>query len=265
MRFRLSTRPQNPTKAPRADRTQVTTASRGPISLLRAPQTDAGNPATATTDEPIDLGADGVSDFSIAGRGAEAGSRSLSLAGGAVTPAPSDNVGMARQRGQATSGLRRGVIAGVVVAVAIVAAALLLRPTVDQGSPSLDAAAIPTSVESAPIPGTRAAAVAPTPNAEISVRLRLGADSSQGYRDTLRAAVEAAGYGGVEIRAMPFPVDRSRVQFYDPADRPAAEALSRALVPVTGAPLELRDLGPIAGPDEAGSIDAWLIAGPEEG
>ncbi len=157
------------------------------------------------------------------------------------------------------------MLAGLIVAAALVVLALLLRPTAEGAAPAADAAAVPTAVASAPAPDPVAAATATTPVAAVSVRLRLGPDPSDAYRDALRAAVELAGYAAVEVRSMPFPVERSRVQFYDPADRPAAEALARALAPLTGGLAEMRDLGPIAGPDEAGSLDAWLVDEPADG
>lgn len=171
--------------------------------------------------------------------------------------------GVAPMRAPASSDLRRGVVAGLIVAVALVVLALAMRPGVGDSASAPAAAAVPTALGSAPVlaPATTTGLVA-TPARDITVRLRLGPGFSDAYGASLRSAVDAGGYASVELRSMPYPVDRPRIQFYDPADRPAAEALARALAPLTGELVETRDLAPIARPDEAGSVDVWLAAQP---
>ena len=155
-----------------------------------------------------------------------------------------------------------GIIAGLVVAVALVVMAVMLRPSGDGGAEAAGASSeVPTAIGPGPAPApAEAEATASTPVSEVTVRLRLGPDQPDSFRDALRAAIDASGYAAMEFREMPYPVDRPRIQYYAPSDQAAAEALSRTLAPVTGGPVEIRDLGEIAEAGQAGSIDAWLAA-----
>jgi len=156
--------------------------------------------------------------------------------------------------------LRRAVLVGAAIALLIVLAALMARSGADDAAAASDAAApaVATALGSGPVPAEPQTAA--TPPSETLVRLRLGPGVSEPRRAALSGAVSAAGYGAVEVREMPFPVEVSRIEFFSPEDRDAAEALGRALAPLTGAMPEVRDLaGNSAG--EPGRIEAWLTEG----
>jgi hypothetical protein len=149
--------------------------------------------------------------------------------------------------------LRRAVAVGLTLAAAIVALAVAFRPGGTDPTP--------VDVATAPIP---APAVAPdagtpaTPVADVSVRLRVGPDMPEARLAEVRQAVEAAGFAGVDLTAMPFAIERPRIEFYRPADRAAAEALAAALSPLTAGGLDLRDLGEAAPSAEPRRLDLWL-------
>jgi hypothetical protein len=152
--------------------------------------------------------------------------------------------------------LRVAVALGLAVALAIVAAAVVLRP-----APAATGPAAPTALGSGPLPAARTADEAAPPSTPVAasrVWLRHGPDLPAARLASLAAAIEAAGYGGLELAPMPFPIDRPRVEFFHPADRAAAEALGRTLAALTGAPLDVRDLGEATLGAEPGRLDLWI-------
>lgn len=167
------------------------------------------------------------------------------------------------RQSSAMTEMRRAVALGLVLAAAIVALALVLRPapaeTSDLPSPGLS----PTALGSGPVPDlTTAADVPSTSVADASVRLRFGTDAPAGQGETFAEAARAAGYQTVSLQEMPIPVSRSRIEFFSGADRQAAEALAEALAPIAGGTMEMRDLSTMAGSAEPGRIEAWIGATP---
>lgn len=152
--------------------------------------------------------------------------------------------------------LRAAVAVGLLTAVTIVALAVAFRPA------SLDVAVepeVPTALGSGPVP---APAATPAPQstavAAASVRLRVDSELSETRRAALEAAVDAAGYGGLEVAEVSSPIDRSRIEFFHPADQAAAEALARSLAPLTGGPVAVHDLSGVTLGAEPGRIDVWV-------
>lgn len=172
----------------------------------------------------------------------------------APAPAP-PLVSPAAQPAPASRGLRQlraAVAVGLLTAAAIVALAVAFRPA------SLDVPVEPegpTALGSGPVP---AQAPASTAVAAASVRLRVDSDLSETRRAALSAAVDAAGYGGLEVAEVSSPIDRSRIEFFHPADEAAAEALARSLAPLTGGPVSVHDLSGVTLGAEPGRIDVWV-------
>ena len=93
-----------------------------------------------------------------------------------------------------------------------------------------------------------------------SVRLRTGPKFAEADRDRLAAALGDAGVPGVQIEALPFKVATSRVGYYLPEDRAAAEALAALVGPMLsyGGPLAVRDYGALLDSPQAGRLDLWV-------
>lgn len=155
--------------------------------------------------------------------------------------------------------LWRAVVLGLAVAAAIVALALAVRPAAAPAGDEAPAAA--TALGSGPTPlvvASAATEAAATPVAQTRVRLRLSPGLSPDDVQAFAAAARAAGYAAVDPMTMPAEAPRSRIEYFAPADRAAAEALARALAPAAGELIETRNLADLAGPDSAGRIEAWI-------
>lgn len=137
------------------------------------------------------------------------------------------------------------VAAASLLAIAIVVAAILLRP---------DAPA-QRAVEAGPEP--LAAAVADLP----TMRLRVGPGFPQERQAEILDILAEAGHGTVLVESIPFTIAVSRVGYYRPEDRAAAADLARlvspALDPPTGT-IAVRDYAELI-PDAApGRLDLWI-------
>lgn len=161
--------------------------------------------------------------------------------------------------------LALGIAGGLAAALALVVGALLLRPDTDP--PAAPVAAPPPQAEApaAPNSGKVAAASAPSPEdaAALSgiteIRLRLGPGFPDDRRDALVAALKTAGLTGVTVEAVPVAVAASRVGYYLPADRAAAEALARLVAPnLGGRSINARDYQGLMPSPVAGRLDLWI-------
>lgn len=183
----------------------------------------------------------------VAGREDDAHNRSEARPAPVLELAPP--VAPARPRTSGSGQLLIAVITGLVLALAMVALALHFRPV--PGVTDVPAARVETAALD---PAPPAAA---TPVADAAVRLRFGPGLPEAERTVLREAVLASGFAAVDLSPLPFPVDRARIEYFRPADRPAAENLAAALQPLAGE-IDLRDLTETDGAAEPGRIDAWL-------
>jgi len=140
---------------------------------------------------------------------------------------------------------------GCLVAAGGVAVALLLRPE----APGLAEAPAPAAE-----PATEAAPADPALAAVGSVRVRVHEGLASARRDAIVAALADGGIVEVEVEALPFPVETSRVGFFVAADRAAAEALARRLEPLVtpGTLLTVRDYGKLVDDPEPGRLDLWV-------
>jgi hypothetical protein len=155
--------------------------------------------------------------------------------------------------------LRRAIAIGLILAAALVGAAIALRP-----APEESAALAAPQLAAAAGESLRVAGVGPVAAADVSILLRLDPGTPPERRDALDAAAEAAGYGLVEHTLMPLTVARSRIEYFASEDRAAAEALARALAPLTGGQLDARSLADVSGAGEAGRIDVWIATRPQD-
>ena len=167
---------------------------------------------------------------------------------------------------------------GVVFAAGCVGLALLFQPEspTPETVPAPAARAAPETVgEAVESPGAEPmraataaageAAAAPAPGPETlagvtNVRLRTGTGFADAERDAVVSALAGAGLADVPVEALPFKVATSRVGYYRPDDRAAAEALAAFIAPVLGlaAPLAVRDYGQLLEDAEAGRLDLWI-------
>lgn len=177
---------------------------------------------------------------------------------------------------------------GAAVAVAIVIAAVLLRPG-DGALPSEDsraasavpdAAAVDNTVAatgSAPASGgaasgegSNASGASSTPDMSRKVadpallpvqvvRLRIGPEVDNSHRESLVAALEAAGVPEVVVEPLPFRIATSRIGYYRDADLGAAQALARVISPALGpATIGVRDYGELLTDPQPGRLDLWI-------
>ena len=164
---------------------------------------------------------------------------------------------------------------GAFVAVAIVVAAVVLRP--GEGAPP--AASEATAEQSgqdvaAQANGTPAATpeqagtAAPPPHAVAdpalapvrTVRLRIGPEVDDPRRDDLVAALKASGVPEVVVEPLPFRIATSRIGYYRDGDLPAAEALARVISPAVGdgGTIGVRDYGELLTDPQPGRLDLWI-------
>lgn len=91
------------------------------------------------------------------------------------------------------------------------------------------------------------------------IRLRLGPGFPEDRRDALVAGLKAAGLAGVTVEAVPVAVAASRVGYYLPGDRAAAEALARLVAPdLGGRSISARDYQGLMPSPVAGRLDLWI-------
>lgn len=171
-----------------------------------------------------------------------------------------------------------GITGGLAAAIAIFAGALVLRPGGRDGTESTvsapgqaeapaetagtaPAGAAPAAPESASAP----AANPPSPEdvAALSgiteIRLRLGPGFPESRRDTLVDALDKAGLKGLAVETVPVAVAASRVGYYLPGDREAAEALARLVAPYLGGrSINTRDYQGLMPTPVAGRLDLWI-------
>ena len=90
-----------------------------------------------------------------------------------------------------------------------------------------------------------------------TVHLRIGAGLRAAERERIETALSAAGYGTVVVHEMPFTISRSRVGYFQEADRAFAEALITALHGSQDL-IELRDYSKLVALPEPGRLDLWI-------
>lgn len=234
-------------------------AGPGPVSA--APEgRDATLAAQASPNGPASVEMAPPAAGTLPGGAAGPGRSTAPLGSDAAPRRPIVKGGAPRRR-SGVADLRRAILAGLLLAVGIVGLALFLRPAPGETTLAPEATEVRRYIGSGPAQAEGgAAAPASTPAADALVRLRLDPDLTAARRDALGAAARAAGYRAVKVLPMPVPIERSRIEYFAPADRAAAEALARALAPVTGGLVEMRDLGGVGGATEPGRIDAWLAS-----
>lgn len=147
----------------------------------------------------------------------------------------------------AAGGARREIalalVVGLAIAAAIVAGAVYLRPS-----------GTPTALGSGPVPAqTRA----DTPVSDVSVRIRLPGNAPAPKIEALRGALSAAGFHRVDVETRNTPIEETRIDYFRPEDRAAAEALAEAVAPLVGGPLAAQAVS-ATGPVSAGRVDLWM-------
>jgi hypothetical protein len=116
-------------------------------------------------------------------------------------------------------------------------------------------AAMVAETAGAALPAIGRAAVA---GAEPSLTMRVSAETAQGRVDGLVAAIGAAGFA-VDVARVPFRIEATRIGYFHPDDRAAAEALRAALA--SGGPnaaAELRDYRGVLPAAAPGSLELWI-------
>ena len=93
-----------------------------------------------------------------------------------------------------------------------------------------------------------------------NVRLRTGTGFAATEHDAVISALASAGLSNVQAEPLPFAVASSRVGYYRPEDKPAAEALAAYIGPVLGqaGPIAVRDYGQLLDNAEPGRLDLWI-------
>lgn len=225
------------------------------------------------------------------GAGAESAPPAPAAAPAAATPVSShaELTPVRPARGSQLRGMAIWVGLGALVAIAIVVAAVLLRPgqtepepasteasTPVTGTPAASpsppaatsAAGTPGPVEAASAPKAEGAAP-PDPDRRVAdpalvpvriVRLRIGPEVDDARRDSLVADLKDAGVPEVIVEPLPFRIATSRIGYYRDADLPAAQALARVISPGlgAGAPIGVRDYGELLTDPEPGRLDLWV-------
>jgi hypothetical protein len=177
--------------------------------------------------------------------------RSAPREGAAAQPAPADPVAPRPVSPDPVRGAppRRSVAVwiglGCLAAAGFVAVALLLRPDV----PSL-----------AEVPAVAPAAADPALAGVGSVRVRASEVLAPARREAIVAALTDGGIAEIEVEALPFAVETSRIGYYLAPDRAAAEALARLVAPLVapGGALPVRDYSQLVDDPEPGRLDLWI-------
>ena len=160
---------------------------------------------------------------------------------------------------------------GALAAVAIVIAAVLLRPgeaTVPDTAPEQRGGSVTASPSAEGSTAGPTSEAASTPHAVAdpalapvrTVRLRIGPEVDDARRDDLVAALRAAGLPEVVVEPLPFRIATSRIGYYRDTDLPAAEALARVISPAIGggATIGVRDYGELLSDPQPGRLDLWI-------
>lgn len=196
-------------------------------------------------------------------------------AGPQVQPAAGRETGYGPRPHVARTGQLRGVAIwiglGAFVAAAIVAAAVLFRPSeqppeAEQVAPAVDAPADGAAdggsapvTEPAPAGPARQVADAALLPVRV-VRLRIGPEVGETRRDALVSALKGAGVPEVVVEPLPFRIATSRIGYYRDDDLAAAQALARAISPTVGdgSAIGVRDYGELLTDPEPGRLDLWI-------
>ena len=133
-------------------------------------------------------------------------------------------------------------------------------------SPSLAATEAAAQDEASPQPseGNPAATEVDAPSIPPGMappRLRVAQDLPRARRDTIIAALRAAGYGEPDLEVLPFPIAVSRVGYYRPQDQEAAETLATflgGLLDPEGRTVRVRDYGVLADGEPPRRLDIWI-------
>lgn len=156
-----------------------------------------------------------------------------------------------RRSGGSRREIGLALVVGFVIAAAIVAGAVYLRP-----APG-DAPAM-TALGSGPTPDAQASQVAATPVSDVTVRLRLPAGVDAARPQALRDALAAAGFARVEVSTLTQPIGAARVDYAHPEDRAAAETLAQALAPLAGGALAAEALPGSTDAGPVGHVNLWI-------
>ncbi|HRW14494.1 hypothetical protein [Amaricoccus sp.] len=157
--------------------------------------------------------------------------------------------------------VRLAIAAGVLIALAIVGAAFLLRPG---AGPDVAVPETPAETVTATAPPAAPAPVqAPPAAAEESgaIRLRVGPNLAPERREQIAAALKAEGYGPVVVEVLPFQIAASRVGYYRAEDEAPAAALAQFLSGMLGdggIEVSTRDYGKLLSDTEPGRLDVWI-------
>ncbi len=165
---------------------------------------------------------------------------------------------------------------GVLVAVGIVVAAFLFRPSRGAGASRRRArgrggarrrrwprGAVAPVAAAAPAAEPAVAPRAPSDPALAgvsTVRLRIGPDFPPDRQAAILKALSDDGIPAVRVEPLPFKIATSRVGYYRAADLAAAEALGRLMTPVIGegADIGVRDYSQLLADPEPGRLDLWV-------
>ena len=145
---------------------------------------------------------------------------------------------------------------GTVIAAGCVLAAVLLRPDhqLDRTDTTVAPVAAPAPDVAPPAPDDAALA------SVGHVRLRVPAGLAEERRQAIVATLRTGGIADVQVEALTFAVETSRVGYYREPDRAAAEALGRLLAPLVtpGGELPVRDYAKLLDDPQPGRLDLWV-------
>jgi hypothetical protein len=108
-----------------------------------------------------------------------------------------------------------------------------------------------------PVPAPNVAANPASSAMVATVHLRVSTKLAPGELQQIEAALAKAGYQNVVVHEMPFSISRSRVGYFQEADRTAAEALIAALRGTLDG-VELRDYRKLIPTSETSRLDLWV-------
>lgn len=97
----------------------------------------------------------------------------------------------------------------------------------------------------------------PIAPADARILIRVGTGTSPTRQSDLIATLRAAGYGTVELEAVPFEIARPRLGYYGEADRPAADALAVVISRFVD-DLAVRNFAANTTRSAPGRFDLWL-------
>jgi hypothetical protein len=202
-----------------------------------------------------------------------------------VHPVPLDSPPSVQRHGARRS-MMPAILGAVVAAAAIVVLALFLRPSLVQAPPAAEESLAPEAMAEAPagraalteapeaaetaaetaaaptVPASDTAAAAVQDISSATLRLRIGPGLEPEREARIVQALEAAGHAEVEVERTGFQIAISRVGYYRPEDRAAAEALARDIGPALGEDVPggvaVRDYGNLLPDAQPGRLDLWV-------